>query len=105
MLNIRSYGSLCLLLLFSVIDTDAKPFSSAEILQPRDSTYAIQGVQDGGIQPRLEIRQLASDPVMWNLYLLAIIQYQSIDQEQELSYYQIAGEFKFLIFIFSIIQG
>jgi len=43
------------------------------------------------VPQRLEIRQLQENPLQWNLYLLAMAQYQSIDQSDMISYYQIAG--------------
>ncbi|KAA8567299.1 hypothetical protein MFRU_007g03280 [Monilinia fructicola] len=75
-------------LLSSII---ASPLSKSENLKARADTYAITGVQDGGIQPRLEIRSLAANPTQWNLFLLALIAYQGTDQSQLLSFYQIAG--------------
>ncbi|RAL65136.1 hypothetical protein DID88_001242 [Monilinia fructigena] len=75
-------------LLSSII---ASPLSKPENLKARADTYAITGVQDGGIQPRLEIRSLAANPTQWNLFLLSMIAYQGADQSQLLSFYQIAG--------------
>ena len=56
------------------------------------SYYGITGVKLGGVQPRLEIRQLQQNPEMWNLYLLAMEQFKNVDQDDKLSYYQIAGK-------------
>ncbi|KAF2840525.1 Di-copper centre-containing protein [Patellaria atrata CBS 101060] len=54
--------------------------------------FAITGVTDGGVQPRLEIRTLASTkPEMWNLFLLAMERFKAMDQTTRESYYQIAG--------------
>ncbi|KAJ8071011.1 hypothetical protein OCU04_001362 [Sclerotinia nivalis] len=75
-------------LLSSVI---ASPLSNSGNLKARADTFAITGVQDGGIQPRLEIRSLAANPTQWNLFLLAMIAYQGTEQSDLLSYYQIAG--------------
>lgn len=74
----------------------ASPLSKPENLKTRADTYAIKGVQDAGVQPRLEIRSLAADPVQWNLFLLAMIAYQATDQTQQTSFYQIAGIFECL---------
>ncbi|KAF7896062.1 hypothetical protein EAF00_006077 [Botryotinia globosa] len=76
------------LLLSSVI---ASPLSKPEYLESRAATLAITGVQDGGLQPRLEIRSLAADSTRWNLFLLAMIAYQGTDQSELSSFYQIAG--------------
>lgn len=86
---IKRLGALSFLL-SSVI---ASPLSKPENLKARAGTYAITGVQDGGVQPRLEIRSLAADPTQWNLFLLAMIAYQGSDQSDLLSFYQIAGMF------------
>ena len=56
------------------------------------SFYGITGIKLGGVQPRLEIRQLQQNPEMWNLYLLALEQFKGMDQSERLSYYQISGK-------------
>lgn len=33
-------------------------------------------------------------PDQWNLYLLALADFQAIDENEQLSYYQIAGEWE-----------
>ena len=88
---IKRLGALSFLL-SSII---ASPLSTPENSKSRAGTYAITGVLDSGIEPRLEIRTLAADPIQWNLFLLAMIQYQGADQSQMLSFYQIAGMFRF----------
>lgn len=85
---IRRLGALSLLL-SSVV---ASPLSIPEFLESRADTLAITGVQDGGLQPRLEIRTLAADSTQWNLFLLAMIAYQGSDQNELSSFYQIAGK-------------
>ena len=45
----------------------------------------------GGVHPRLEIRELQQNPIMWNLFLLAMREFQAMDQNEIDSYYQIAG--------------
>ncbi|KAL2358572.1 common central domain of tyrosinase-domain-containing protein [Cryomyces antarcticus] len=61
-------------------------------LQARQaSTFSITGVQDWGVQPRLEIRQLQKNADQWNLYLLGLKRMQEVDHNNKLSYYQIAG--------------
>ncbi|KAF7868351.1 hypothetical protein EAF04_004883 [Stromatinia cepivora] len=78
-------------LMFLLSSVIASPLSKAGNLKARADTFAITGVQDGGIQPRLEIRSLAANPTQWNLFLLAMIAYQKTEQSDLLSYYQIAG--------------
>ena len=60
-------------------------------LNATTAIFAINGAATGGSQPRLEIRELAQDSVMWNIYLHAIDRFQRLDQSDPLSYYQIAG--------------
>ncbi|QSZ29877.1 hypothetical protein DSL72_004395 [Monilinia vaccinii-corymbosi] len=84
---IKRLGALTFLL-SSVI---ASPLSKSETLKTRAGTYAITGARDGGVQPRLEIRTLAADPIQWNLFLLAMIALQGMDQSELLSYYKIGA--------------
>lgn len=58
------------------------------------SSFPITGVTFNGSGPipqRLEIRQLQKNDCQWNLYLLALAQFQSMNQSTMTSYYQIAG--------------
>lgn len=43
------------------------------------------------MQQRMEVRELAKNADMWNLFLLAMIDFQAIKQDQIDSYFQIAG--------------
>ncbi|KAF2690201.1 Di-copper centre-containing protein [Lentithecium fluviatile CBS 122367] len=55
------------------------------------SYYAVTGAT-GGVFPRLEIRELQKKGgEMWNLFLLALAEFQAMDQTIIDSYYQIAG--------------
>ena len=66
-------------------------------LPKRDSSsFPITGVKtgitsDGTVPNRIEIRELQKNNVPWNLYLLALERFQSKDQSDMLSYYQISG--------------
>ena len=53
-------------------------------------TYGITGAGND-MAPRLEVRQLQNNPTQWNLFLLALNGYRWMDQNDKLSYYQIAG--------------
>jgi len=75
-------------------------FTSTEQLQHytkrQMSTFGITGVQsgrggDGSVPLRLEIRQLQQNADQWNLYLLALDRLQSVNQSDQLSWYQISG--------------
>lgn len=79
-----------LMLTSSIVSASPSPLFSRN-LRARGGTYAITGIHDNGIQPRLEIRKLSEDTVMFNLYLLSVIQFKAINQETLLSWYQIAG--------------
>ncbi|KAK7179642.1 hypothetical protein PSPO01_14263 [Paraphaeosphaeria sporulosa] len=76
--------------------TTASPLFPAEssLVERRQgpgSYYAITGAT-GGIHPRLEVRDLekaGGEP--WNLFLLAMTEFQAIDQHIIDSWYQIAG--------------
>lgn len=64
--------------------------SSTLAATTRASTYAITGTQ-GGVQPRLEIRQLQQNADQFNIYLLGLKKMQATDIKNLTSYYQIAG--------------
>jgi tyrosinase len=55
------------------------------------SYYPVTGAT-GGVFPRLEIRELErAGGEMWNLFLLALAEFQAMDQNAIDSYFQIAG--------------
>jgi hypothetical protein len=59
-----------------------------------DPWFATTGVTDGGIQTRLEIRELQTQqPDLFNLYLLGLARFQRMPQDDRLSYYQVAGTY------------
>ncbi|KAL1595142.1 hypothetical protein SLS60_009830 [Paraconiothyrium brasiliense] len=56
------------------------------------SVLGIAGLGDRTVYPRLEIRDLEkNNPDQWNVFLLGLQRFQSIDQSDKLSYFQIAG--------------
>lgn len=69
---------------------------SKDNLQSRQNDYyVITGVKEGGVAPRLNIRELASKPEnqeMWTLFLLALERLKARDQQNKVSFYQFAGE-------------
>ena len=85
--------SLFLCLLISVSKGSIHDIRYPRLNQRRDfntsSTFAI--TNGTGLVPRLEIRQLQQNTIQWNLYLLALSQFQSMNQSTTSSYYQIAG--------------
>ncbi|KAH7132594.1 hypothetical protein B0J11DRAFT_601212 [Dendryphion nanum] len=68
---------------------NGSPLSFAERQAP-GSYYAIRGPV-GGVHPRLEIRELQKTGDMWNLFLLALTEFEAMNQNEIDSYYQIAG--------------
>jgi tyrosinase len=76
--------------------TYGSPYQSAnnKLLLARQgpgSFYPITG-PTGGVHPRLEIRDLEQTGDMWNLFVLALVEFQNTDQNDISSYYQIAGK-------------
>jgi tyrosinase len=57
-----------------------------------DSFFSVVGVQGTGVHPRQDLRVLEKDPETWNMYLLALMRFQAMDQNEKLSYYQVAGK-------------
>lgn len=43
------------------------------------------------IPRRLEVREMRQDPYKWELFVLALSMFQSVSQDNPLSWYQIAG--------------
>lgn len=78
------------------VATHGSPLSTMEsnplmIRQRPGSYYAITGAT-GGVFPRLEIRELEqAGGETWNLFLLALIEFQAMDQKMIDSYFQIAA--------------
>jgi tyrosinase len=63
-----------------------------ENIQVRQADYvAVTGAAVGGVQPRLEIRDVEANKEMFNLLLLAMKRFQDTNQEEKLSYYEISG--------------
>lgn len=57
------------------------------------SVLGIAGLVDSPPQPRREIRDLQHNhPDEWNVFLLGLQRFQSISQDDKLSYFQIAGK-------------
>lgn len=46
---------------------------------------------NGSTPIRLELRDMRKDGYMWDLYILALSMFQSVSQDQSLSWYQVAG--------------
>jgi tyrosinase len=59
----------------------------------QDGLFSVLGVAGPDSHPRLEIRELEKNEDQWNVYLLGLQRFQSVDQSDKLSYYQISGTF------------
>ncbi|KAF2751094.1 Di-copper centre-containing protein [Sporormia fimetaria CBS 119925] len=76
--------------------TDGSPVKplDAQLIQRQSSGpgsyFAITGAT-GGVHPRLELRDLETKGEMWNLFLLAMRDFQAMDQNDIASWYSIAG--------------
>ena len=66
------------------------------LLRRQDGIFSVLGISGLGvstIQPRLEIRDLERyHPDQWNVFLLGLQRFQSVSQDDKLSYFQIAGK-------------
>ncbi|KAF2445573.1 Di-copper centre-containing protein [Karstenula rhodostoma CBS 690.94] len=67
----------------------------SDLLRREDGIFSVLGIAGLGestIYPRLEIRDLEKNhPDQWNVFLLGLQRFQAIDQNDKLSYFQIAG--------------
>ncbi|KAF9732976.1 hypothetical protein PMIN03_009918 [Paraphaeosphaeria minitans] len=80
------------------IDSVAGPRTvdnTSDLLRRQDGIFSVLGIAglgDSTIYPRLEIRDLEKNhPDQWNVFLLGLQRFQAIDQDDKLSYFQIAG--------------
>jgi tyrosinase len=69
-----------------------QPFDSM-VMQTRQApgSYYPITVATGGVHPRMELRELEKTGEMWNLFLLAMTDFQKMDQNTIDSWFQIAG--------------
>lgn len=83
--------------LYSIIGIFAAPTQDHQdaprLLHRRADSFAVTGapVIDGNTPQRFEIRELRKNHAQWNLYLLALNQFQQMDQTDVRSYYQFSG--------------
>lgn len=99
MVGFQSFGALAAVASTIASVSLASPLASesaaANSNQKRqDDVFVVHPVEDGGVQPRLNIRDLAGkseNKELWALYILAIKRLQAVDQKEKLSYYQVAG--------------
>jgi tyrosinase len=73
----------------AAISSSSGPSCGAPVVD--DSYFSVVGVQGTGVHPRQELRDLEKDTETWNMFLQALVRFQSMDQNEKTSYYQIAG--------------
>jgi hypothetical protein len=55
------------------------------------SVLGVAGLTGPESHPRLEIRELEKNEDQWNVYLIGLRRFQSVDSNDKLSYYQVSG--------------
>ncbi|KAF2001264.1 Di-copper centre-containing protein [Amniculicola lignicola CBS 123094] len=96
MVGFHSFGAIVAASSIFPLSSWATPIgASKNSLQSRQNDYyVITGIKEGGVQPRLNIRDLGRKPEnrdMWTLFLLALERLKARDQQDKLSFYQLAG--------------
>ncbi|KAH7130414.1 hypothetical protein B0J11DRAFT_602761 [Dendryphion nanum] len=104
MVKLFSFGALSVAstLLPLVVFASPVQFDLVRLAARQNSNFVITGVTEGGQQPRLNIRDLQSKPEhkdIWTLYILALRSLQEVDQQDKLSWYQVAG--KIMIYLYA----
>ncbi|KAI4938476.1 hypothetical protein J4E85_000916 [Alternaria conjuncta] len=64
---------------------------SCGVAKADDSYFSVVGVQGTGVHPRQELRELQKDTELWNIFIQAFARFQAMDQDQKISYFQVAG--------------
>lgn len=74
------------------------PAAASAIRKRQSGSVPVTGITQFGVQPRLEIRELEKNADQWNIYLLGLARWQATDQRDKLSYYQVAGASKRVLY-------
>ena len=72
----------------------ASPIDPDSIQARQNNYYVLQPVTDGGVQPRMDIRELERNSAykeVWTLFILAVERLKAVDQQTKTSFYQVAG--------------
>lgn len=72
----------------------ASPIDQDSVQARQNSYYVLQPLTDGGVQPRMDIRELERNPAykeVWTLFILAVERLKAMDQQTKTSFYQVAG--------------
>jgi hypothetical protein len=73
---------------------------SCGVAKADDSYFSVVGVQGTGVHPRQELRELQKDTELWNIFIQAFARFQAMDQDQKISYFQVAGT-KSVLFLYN----
>ena len=98
MVGVHSFSTLAAAFLTFPLSSFASPIQHSSLdLESRQANdyFVVSPVLDGGVQPRLDIRDLERKPEnqeMWTLFLLALQRLKNVAQSEKLSFYQIAGK-------------
>ena len=76
----------------STNSTNSTAGSSCKVAKAEDDYFSVVGVQGTGIHPRQELRELEKDTDLYNIFLQAFARFQAMDENEKISYYQVAGE-------------
>ena len=100
MVKIRSFGALAAAsTLLPLVSASPVGSSLLRLAERQNDYFVITGVKEGGQQPRLNLRDLQSNPEhkdLWAIYILALQSLQAADQKDKLSWYQVAGQKQFM---------
>ncbi|KAH7109433.1 hypothetical protein B0J11DRAFT_601627 [Dendryphion nanum] len=94
MVFVHSFTTLATAVVSLLSLSTATPVDRVSIEARQNDYFVIEGVKDGGVQPRLNIRDLERKPEnkeIWTLFLLGLQRLQAQNQKDKTSFYQVAG--------------
>jgi tyrosinase len=90
--SLTGFATLLSLLTSAQAASNSTDGPSCGVAKTDDSYFSVVGVQGTGVHPRQELRELEKDTDLWNIFLQAFARFQSMDQNEKVSYYQVAGQ-------------
>ncbi|CAI6338770.1 unnamed protein product [Periconia digitata] len=90
--SIAAVAAVSATLLSLVSGSPIGPENSIEARQ--NNYYVLQAMTDGGVQTRLDIREMERNPAykeVWTLFILALERFKAMDQQTKTSFYGVAG--------------
>jgi tyrosinase len=91
-ISLTGFATLLSLLTSAQAASNSTDGPSCGAAKADDSYFSVVGVQGTGVHPRQELRELAKDAELWNIFLQAFARFQDMDQNEKISYYQVAGQ-------------